>query len=99
MTVHLPTGGIRSPSDIHTTNIRSSYSQDADFTENVIIIETAPYEDVAVRIPMTVTIKKASVETLLRIDAMLGYIPAEDNLQVALRYRSNYQPRGPRLDR
>ncbi|VUZ51238.1 unnamed protein product [Hymenolepis diminuta] len=67
MTVHLPTERTRSPSDFHTRNIRSSHFQDAGFVENVILIETAPYEDVTVRISMTVITKRATVENLLRV--------------------------------
>ncbi|KAM3187004.1 hypothetical protein ACTXT7_003181 [Hymenolepis weldensis] len=41
MNYHLLTEGTHSPSDKYPTNIRSSYSQDADFVKNVIIIDTA----------------------------------------------------------
>ncbi|KAM3172936.1 hypothetical protein ACTXT7_013524 [Hymenolepis weldensis] len=40
MTYHLSTEGAHSPSDNFPTNIRSSHSQNTDFAENVVIIET-----------------------------------------------------------
>ncbi|KAM3172578.1 hypothetical protein ACTXT7_014238 [Hymenolepis weldensis] len=42
MTNHPSTNGTHSPSDNYPTNIRSGHSQDADFAENVVIIEAAP---------------------------------------------------------
>ncbi|VUZ39308.1 unnamed protein product [Hymenolepis diminuta] len=67
MTDHLSTEEAHAQSDNHPTNIRISHSRDADFTENILIIETIPYKDDAARIATKMATKKASVENLLRI--------------------------------
>ncbi|VUZ49469.1 unnamed protein product [Hymenolepis diminuta] len=41
MTYHPSTKGTHSPSDNYPTNTRNSHSQDADFAEDVVIIEIA----------------------------------------------------------
>ncbi|KAM3183559.1 hypothetical protein ACTXT7_010091 [Hymenolepis weldensis] len=62
MNYHLLTEGAHSLSDNYPTNFRSSYSQDADFVENVIIIVIAQSKTSA----MSMVTKKASVENFLR---------------------------------
>ncbi|VUZ52333.1 unnamed protein product [Hymenolepis diminuta] len=58
-TGRLSTEETRSPSDNHSTYIRSSHSQDANFVENVVIIETG-----LSRTATKVVTKKASAESL-----------------------------------
>ncbi|KAM3171231.1 hypothetical protein ACTXT7_017034, partial [Hymenolepis weldensis] len=66
ITDHLSAEGTRSPSYIHPTDIRSSHPQDFDFAENITVIETAPYKDVAARTATKMVTRKASAESLLR---------------------------------
>ncbi|VUZ47970.1 unnamed protein product, partial [Hymenolepis diminuta] len=61
-TDHLSTEVIHTPSDHYPTNIGSSHSQDADFVENVVIIETGLSKTSSSELQR----KMSSTESLLR---------------------------------